>query len=199
MNKKEEQKNNNQQKTTAAMGENQPQEAKKEDLKEEIKVEELLKKKEQEYNALWDKYLRSCAEFENIRKRLEREKQEAIKYANEEIISELLNILDDLERTVSLADKKNNNLDVFLKGVEMVLAHLYELLKKYGLKPIEAKDKPFDPNFHEALLQEERDDLPEHTVIEELQKGYMLFDKVIRTSKVKVSKKSSKAEDKTNT
>ncbi|MCM8787133.1 MAG: nucleotide exchange factor GrpE [Candidatus Omnitrophica bacterium] len=185
MDKKEEQKNNK--KETII---NQQQQVKKEEekIKLNLKAEELLRKKEQDYNALWDKYLRSCAEFENIRKRLEREKQEAIKYANEGIIVELLNILDDLERTVSSVEK-NYDLTVFLKGIEMVLAHLYELLKKYGVKPIEAQNKPFDPNLCEALLQEERNDLPEHTVVEELQKGYMLHDKVIRTAKVKVSKK----------
>ncbi|MCM8831056.1 MAG: nucleotide exchange factor GrpE [Candidatus Omnitrophica bacterium] len=185
---KEEQKNSNQKEKLP----NKQQEVKKDqkDTKSQVALEELLQKKEQDYNALWDKYLRSCAEFENIRKRLEREKQEAIKYANEGIIVELLNILDDLERTVSLAEN-NKNLEVFLKGIEMVLAHLYELLKKYGVRPIEAQNKSFDPNLHEALLQEERNDLPEHTVIEELQKGYLLHEKVIRTAKVKVSKKGS--------
>ena len=70
----------------------------------------------------------------------------------------------------------------------MILAHLYDLLKKYGLSPIEAKGKVFDPDYHEALLKIETDDFPENTVVEELQKGYLLNDRVIRTAKVKVSK-----------
>jgi molecular chaperone GrpE len=90
---------------------------------------------------------------------------------------------------VELAQSKHQDLPAFLKGVEMILAHLYEMLKEYGLRPIEAGGKPFDPHYHEALMQVENKDLPEHTIVEELQKGYLLNDRVIRTAKVKVSKK----------
>ena len=137
----------------------------------------------------WDKLLRLQAEFENVRKRLERERQDYIKFANEEIIAELLNVLDDLERTVDLAESSKEDISAFLKGIEMILAHLYEMLKNHGVKPIEAEGKIFDPNFHEALMQVENKDLPEHTIVEELQKGYLLNDRIIRTAKVKVSKK----------
>jgi len=156
-----------------------------------LKESEYLKLKEEADKAKehWDKMLRLQAEFENTRKRMERDKQDFIKFANERIILELLNILDDLERTVELAQTKHQDLSAFLKGVEMILAHLYELLKEYGVKPIEGNGKIFDPNFHEALMQVEEKDLPEHTIVEELQKGYLLNDRVIRTSKVKVSKK----------
>lgn len=156
-------------------------------------AQDLLKQKQAEYDALWDKYLRTCADFDNTRKRLEKEKQDLVKYANEEILLELLNILDDLERTVSLSQEGHQDLSVFLKGVEMILAHLYEMLKENGIKPLEAEGKIFDPHFHEALMQVENKELPEHTVVEELQKGYLLNDRVIRTSKVKVSKKSPQA------
>jgi molecular chaperone GrpE len=134
-----------------------------------------------------DKYLRLQADFENARKRLEKQYQDFSKYANEGIILGLLNILDDLERAATLAENKGANLDTFLKGVEMILAHLYEMLKEHGLKPVEVMDKPFDPATSEALMQVEAD-VPEHTVIEELQKGYYLNDRVVRTAKVKVSK-----------
>ncbi len=137
----------------------------------------------------WDRMLRFQADFDNTRKRLEKEKQDFIKFANEGLIAELLNVLDDLERAVDLTESKHQDLPAFLKGIEMILAHLYEMLKEYGVKPIEAQDKIFDPNFHEALMQIENNDLPEHTIVEELQKGYLLNDRVIRTSKVKVSKK----------
>ncbi len=100
------------------------------------------------------------------------------------------NILDDLERSVSLAETEKQDLSGFLKGVEMILAHLYEMLKEYGVKPIEAEGKLFDPHYHEALLQIENKELPEHTVVEELQKGYLLNERVVRTAKVKVSKKN---------
>lgn len=157
-----------------------------------LKETEYLQLKDEAEKAkeYWDKLLRVQAEFENTRKRLERDKQDFVKFANEGIIAELLNILDDLERTTELAQSKHQDLPAFLKGVEMILAHLYEMLKEYGVKPIEAEGKIFDPHYHEALMQIENKDLPEHTIVEELQRGYLLNERVIRTSKVKVSKKS---------
>ncbi len=167
---------------------------------EEHKEEKIVSLKEVEYLKLkeeadkakeyLDKMARLQADFENTRKRLEREKQDFIKFANEGIVIELLNVLDDLERTVELSESKHQDLPAFLKGVEMILAHLYEMLKEYGVKPIEAKGKLFDPNYHEALTQAENKELPEHTVMEELQKGYLMNDRVIRTAKVKVSQKT---------
>jgi len=154
-----------------------------------LKESEYLKLKEEADKAsqYWDRNLRLQADFENTRKRLEKEREDFIKFANESIILELLNTLDDLERTVELAQSQHQDLTSFLKGVEMILAHLYEMLKKYGVRPIEAKGRLFDPAYHEALMQLECNDLPEHTIIEELQKGYLLNDKVIRTTKVKVA------------
>jgi molecular chaperone GrpE len=129
--------------------ENKKQQDKKKEEKEVILSEaEYLKLKEES-----DKCLRMQADFENMRKRLEREKQDFLKFANEGIIVEFLNVLDDLERTVGLAQEHHQDLPAFLKGVEMILAHLYEMLKDYGVKPIEAEGKIFDPHFHEALMQ----------------------------------------------
>jgi molecular chaperone GrpE len=156
-----------------------------------IKESEYLELKQEAGKAkeYWDKILRLQADFDNTRKRLDREKQDFVKFANEGMIVELLNVLDDLERTLDLGGVEQKDLSVFLKGIEMILAHLYDMLKSYGVKPIEAEGKIFDPNYHEALMQVENNDLPEHTIVEELQKGYLLNDKVIRTAKVKVSKK----------
>ena len=156
-----------------------------------LKETEYLALKEEalKTEVLADKVLRLQADFENTRKRLERDKQEFVRFANEGIILELLNILDDLERSVNLAETQKQDLAVFLKGVEMILAHLYEMLKEYGVKPIDAEGKLFDPHCHEALMQVENKELPENTIVEELQKGYQLNDRVIRTAKVKVSKK----------
>jgi len=173
----------------------------KEDKKDEAKeAEKIISLKESEYLQLkeeaakakehWDKLLRLQADFENTRKRLERERQDFTKFANEEIVLELLNILDDLERAVELAQARHQDLPAFLKGVEMILAHLYEVLKENGVRPIEAQGKIFDPNYHEALMQAENKDIPEHTITEELQKGYLLNGRVIRTAKVKVAKKA---------
>jgi len=178
------------------MEENKKNNHKAEEARKEAKTVTVLeadfnKIKEQALKAdeYWDKLLRLQADYDNLRKRVEKEKADFVKFANEEIIAELLNVLDDLERAVDLAETKHQDLPAFLKGVEMILAHLYELLKENGIKPIEALGKTFDPNFHEALMQVEDKDMPDHTVMEELQKGYLLNDRVIRTSKVKVSKK----------
>jgi molecular chaperone GrpE len=162
------------------------------------KEEQLVTLKEAEYLALleevkkgkdgYDKMLRNQADLENARKRMEREKQEFVKFANEGLILDLLNVLDDLERTVDLAESGKEELSAFVKGIEMILAHLYEMLKNHGVKPIEAEGKIFDPNFHEALMQVENKEVPEHTIIEVLQKGYLIHGRVLRTAKVKVSK-----------
>jgi len=172
-------------------------ENKKETKEKEAKIitlteAEYLKLKEEAVKAqeYWDRLLRLQADFENTRKRMDRDKQDFMRFANEGIVLELLNILDDLERTVELAQSKHEDLPTFLKGVEMVLAHLYEMLKEQGIKPIEAVGKIFDPNYHEALMQVENNELPEHTVVEELQRGYLLNGKVVRTTKAKVTKKS---------
>jgi len=177
----------NSQKNTEEIKDNHKKEEKVITLKEAEYlglIEEVKKVKDAQ-----DKMLRNQADLENTRKRLEREKQEFIKFANEGLILDLLNVLDDLERTVDLAESGKDDLSAFVKGIEMILAHLYEMLKNHGVKPIEAEGKIFDPNFHEALMQVENKDLPEHTIIEVLQKGYSIHGRVLRTAKVKVSKK----------
>jgi len=136
-----------------------------------------------------DRYVRLYAEFENARKRMEREKSEFVRYANEELICDFLNILDDLERCVVAAQTQKENNQAFLKGVELVMAHIYDMLKRQGVKPIEAQGKTFDPHAHEILMQVESESHDDAVVIEEFQKGYTYNDKVIRTAKVKVAKK----------
>ena len=180
------------------------QETAKKDEKEpkkspvKAKKEKILKIKESEHQGMVeelaetkDKYLRLCSDFENARKRMDREKIEFIKYANVELITDFLGILDNLDLSVQAAKDNHKDYEAFLKGIEMVLANTHEILKKNGVASIEAKGKPFDPYSHEILLQEEVEDQEEGIVLEELQKGYSLGDKVIRTVKVKVSKKKS--------
>ena len=166
----------------------------KSQLENLMKELDSCKSKLQDYS---DRYLRLQAEFDNAKKRMQRQQQEFIKYANEEIILELLGILDDLERSVEARETKHEDPVAFLKGIEMILSHLYEMLKKHGVRPIEAKGKVFDPSQHEALMQAESDECPENTVIEELQKGYLFEDRVIRTAKVKVA--TTKNTDKKST
>ena len=173
---------------------NQTQEKAKKNITLTEEEYSRLKTEEEKSNEYRDKLLRLQADFENIRKRLEREKQEFIRFANEGLIVDLLNVVDDLERTLELAQDKHEDFSAFLKGIEMILAHLYDLLKKNGLSAIEAKGKTFDPDYHEALLKVDTDDVDENTVIEELQKGYLLNNRVIRTAKVKVSQKQKSEE-----
>lgn len=137
-----------------------------------------------------DKYIRLFAEFDNARKRMERDRIEFLKYANEELLVEFLGIFDTLELSLQSAKQKHDH-DALIKGIEMVLSQAKELLKKNGVTPIDAAGKPFDPHAHEILMQEENDEVEDGTVLQELQKGYRLGEKVIRTVKVKVSTKKS--------
>ena len=157
---------------------------------------EQLKQDAEKSKEHWDRLLRQQADFDNIRKRFERDRLEFQKIAHEDIVVDLLDILDDLERSVDAAEKKQENFEAFLKGIEMILAHLYDLLKKKGVVAIEAQGKKFDPNFHEALIQTETAEHVDGDVIEELQKGYKLNDRVIRTAKVRVAKEIKKIEEK---
>ena len=165
----------------------------------EIAEEKTVLLKASEYEKLLkevadykDKYVRILAEFENVRKRNEREKADFVKYANEELLTQFLAILDDLERSVDAAKAKHEDYEAFLKGIEMVMAHVYEMLKKSSVKAIETKGKTFDPHLHEALMQEETEKFKEGTIVEEFQKGYTLDGRVIRTAKVKVAKEKVK-------
>ena len=138
---------------------------------------------QEEEKDLKDTLQRFQADFQNYKRRVEEDKHKFIKFANKELIKKLLAPIDNF----TLALENKSNAEEFMKGVEMIYAQLFEVLREQGLETIEAKGKPFDPKTHEALLQVESDE-PKGTVIEELQKGYILGDTVLRPSKVKVSK-----------
>ncbi len=150
---------------------------------EEISEIEMLKNEVAEWK---DKFLRKMAEFENYKKRVREEQIQLINYSNEKLIRDLLAIVDDFERTLNFSKEDLNNNPV-LKGVEMVYSKLMKVLSNYGLKKIEALNQPFDFNYHEALLQVPKEGVEPLTVVEEIQKGYMLHDRVLRHSKVIVS------------
>jgi molecular chaperone GrpE len=135
-----------------------------------------------------DKHLRLMAEFDNMRKRNERERIELFKYAHEEVIIECLKVYDDLERSLSAFKAKEGTDANLIKGLQMVYDNLKEVMNKYDVKPVEAVGKVFDPNAHEVLMMIEGVEHPDNTVVEEFQKGYTLAGKVVRTSKVKVQK-----------
>ena len=137
---------------------------------------------------LYEKCLRIQADYDNARKRLAREREEFIKFAQFNIIQDFLAVLDDFERAFASA-KETKDIEKLIEGLEMIGKDLSSLLRKYGVEEIEAEGKAFDPALHEALMQEEREDVPENTVVQVLQKGYKLHDKVLRPARVKVSKR----------
>lgn len=138
-----------------------------------------------------DKYVRLLAEFDNARKRQQREREELIKYAHEEVIVESLKLYDDLSRSLA-AFKANGQVDPnLLKGLEMVFNNFKSLMDKYAVKPIESLGKPFDHNCHEVLMQQETTDFPDGVVMEVFEQGYTLGGRVVRTAKVKVAKNNS--------
>ena len=137
-----------------------------------------------------EKLLRMAAEFENIKKRLQKEKEATIKYAEENILRELLPSIDHLEMAVNQDRNSENFGDSLLEGVEMTLNGLLSTLERYGLKPIDSEGEPFDPNKHEAIAMEESDEVPAQKIIKDFQKGYFFKDRLLRAAKVIVSKGS---------
>ena len=158
-------------------------------LPQEVPVETVTKMPD-EALAYKDKYVRLLAEFDNMRKRHERDRMDLIKYAHEEVIVECLKLYDDLDRSLA-AFKSKEGVDANLvKGLEMVYNNMKDMMVSYEVKPIETKGKPFDPNTQEVLLQQETTEFPDGVVMEELEKGYTLGGRVVRTAKVKVAKNS---------
>ncbi len=156
----------------------------RESLKERLNVAES--KAEENYERL----LRVTADFENYKKRIEREMNDFRKFANESLVKEILPMIDNLERALEIEYEKDGDaFEGLREGVEMTLKGLRDGLKKFGVVPMEALEKPFDPNLHHAVSQEESDKHPENTVTQELQKGYMLGDRLLRPPMVVVSKR----------
>jgi molecular chaperone GrpE len=134
-----------------------------------------------------DNILRLHAEFENFKKRMTKEKAEFMRYANEELLTELLMVIDHFESGIDTA-RKGENFNSLFRGMEMILKELYDLLNNKGLSLIETVGKKFDPHCHEAIMQVETDEYPEGFVVEEIRKGYRFNDRVIRPAVVKISK-----------
>ncbi|MBN2484281.1 MAG: nucleotide exchange factor GrpE [Candidatus Omnitrophica bacterium] len=156
--------------------------------------EDELQKKASEYNELWNKYLRLHADFENSRKRWDREKGEMFRFANYQLILDLIVVLDDLEHALRIG-KEHNAGEQMLKGIEISFNRFFGILQKCGLELIVTKGKKFDPHCHEIVGQKEIDEGEEHMVLEEVQKGYFLNEKVLRTAKVIVSVKKNESHD----
>lgn len=164
---------------------NENKEVADEDISEEISVEDLKKQAD-------DRYARLMAEFQNFKKRSAKEKQDIHSYANEKIIRDLLEVLDNFERAISLMengnpDVKSDENNAMQEGISLILSQLLEVLTKAGLEEIEALGQEFDPKFHHAVLNEPSDEFKSGEVSKVLQKGYKLNDRVIRPAMVVVS------------
>lgn len=149
------------------------------------KLEEILESKNRELEELNNKLLRLQADFVNFRKRAEKEKESTISYALESFVCSLLPIIDNFQRAMESEDNKENG---FYKGIEMIYQQLMKVLNENGIEEIKSLGENFDPNFHHAVFMEESDEYEEGKITEVLQNGYILKDRVIRPSMVKVAK-----------
>lgn len=170
----------------------QTEEPAQEEQAEEVSQEEILQNKVAELEAanadLKDQMLRRQAELENYRKRLIRDKEEAVQFANESLIRDILGFLDNMDRALAAA-KNGGDLNALIEGFEMTQNQLLSTLEKnWGLKGIDSVGQEFDPSLHEACMMTIDENLDKETVLEEFQKGYTLHDRVIRPSKVKIGK-----------
>ncbi len=133
-----------------------------------------------------EKYLRAAAEFENAKRRLKKDRDEAIRFANDNLIRELLGVLDNLERAVAHT-KESVEVRPLLEGVELTVKQFGEILERFGVTPIPSVGTPFDPAVHEAMTRVESAEHPPDTVVEEFQRGYRINDRVLRPSMVSVA------------
>ena len=159
-------------------------------------LREQLESKEIEAKNNYDRFLRQVAEFENYKKRTSRDRDDAARFAKEGIIKDLLPILDNLERAVAHASGGGNGKPL-VEGVEMVLRSLIDTLGRHGVTQISSAGQPFDPAKHEAMAQVETDAHDPNSVVEELHKGYMLHERLLRPALVTVAK-PAKTQDKKN-
>lgn len=143
----------------------------------------------------YDKFVRLYAEFDNYRKRVAREKAELVRYGNEELLRELLPVVDNLERALEHARRDPSNPQAILEGIELILEQVKGLLKRFGVEPIAAVGEKFDPLRHEAVGEEEREDVEPGEVVQEVLRGYMLNDRLLRPAKVIVAKAKPKGAD----
>ncbi len=155
----------------------------------EVNSEKLIKL-ENEIAGLKDMLLRKAAEFENYKRRTENDQLNLIKYSAESFLVKLLPVIDDFERSLQHIENTKEN-EAVIKGIKLVYDKLMKVLKDQGVSKIDAVGNPFNVDFHDAILQKPADNVPPHTVLEEIETGYMYKDRVIRHSKVIVSDESS--------
>ena len=138
----------------------------------------------------WEKYVRAVADLDNYKKRAARERSESIKYANEALIEKLLPIVDNFEAALAATSSpQGGNVESLKTGINMIYTQIKGFLNESGVEEIDALNKPFDPNFHEAVSQQATEDAPEGQVVHQLRKGYRYRDRLIRPAMVVVAKK----------
>jgi molecular chaperone GrpE len=163
-------------------------EAEKQEREKEIEdLKKKLEEKEKEVGEHHDRLLRVAADFDNYKKRAAKEKEEWVKFANEDLIKSLLPFVDNLERAVNHSEK-TKDIQSLIEGIKLTVQQLLQALNKFGVSPIESLGKPFDPTLHEAMLVVETDQHEPNQVMEEFQKGYLLNDRLLRPATVSVSK-----------
>jgi molecular chaperone GrpE len=154
-------------------------------------LEQKLAAAESEAKESYDKFLRASAELENYKKRTQKELADFRKFANESLIKELLNVADNLERAIEMP-KDGSDETQLVEGVDLTLKELLKVFQKFDVHPIVSLGEPFDPAFHQAMMQQEVKDQPDNIVIQELQKGYIIHDRLLRPAMVVVSKTDNK-------
>ena len=175
----------------AAEGSDNQEEADKTDESDDMgflgrKAKKALLKKDQELQDLNDRYKRILAEYDNFRKRTEKEKSDLYAYAVRDVMTRILPVVDNLERGVAAVPEEQRQ-DPLAEGMEKILKQFEKTLEDIGVKPIESVGQPFDPAYHNAVMHVEDEELGENTVVEEFMKGYMYKDTVIRCAMVKVA------------
>ena len=164
----------------SGLEDNSPTESDSDDL------ERALAAKTDEVKSLNDRYLRLAAEFENYKRLAQRDQREQAKFANENILKEVLPIIDNLQRAVNFS-KSAADCDQLIEGVQLTLKQFIETLSKFGIKQITSVGEPFDPSRHQAVATIASNDQPEHTIIQEHQPGYLLHDRILRAAMVTVA------------
>jgi molecular chaperone GrpE len=161
------------------------------------KAEQKIAELESQIKDWQDKFLRKAAEFENYKRRSEIDQINLINYASESMIVKFLPVVDDFERSLShINDDSNNN--AIIEGIKLVYEKLIKILNEQGVKKMQVKGEPFNVDFHDALMQRKDETVPPHTVLEEVESGYLYRDKVIRHAKVIVSEELSSEDIKTS-
>jgi molecular chaperone GrpE len=151
-------------------------------------LEARLEAKEQEARENYDRLLRVSAELDNYKKRASRDQAELRKFANQSLIKEMLSVVDNLELAMNSTNGHKTIDQGLLQGLDMTHKEILKVFEKFNVKPIEAKGQTFDPTFHEAVMQEATDEFDENTVINELQKGYLIHDRLLRPAMVVVAR-----------